>query len=78
MKSNKNAARFFGQIVSIQSERLRQQALESPQLFIKLAKAQGHHLTIEHLSKQIMSLSEETIAAILAPGIGNRRHLIRR
>ena len=78
MSVKENAAHFFKQLESAQSDQLRQRALRSPRQFITLARKQGYKLGFSNFAEQVANLSEETIAAIFAPGVGTRRHLIRR
>lgn len=78
MLSHDNAARLFHSLRSDQDQQLRQQALENPEGFVQMAEQQGYHLQVNQLAAQVAQLSEEELAAIWNPGIGPRRHLIRR
>lgn len=78
MLAQENAARLWKQLNTAQSAQLRQRALKAPRQFIALAQKQGYKLSLSNFAEQVSALSEEAIAAILTPGVGNRRHLIRR
>jgi hypothetical protein len=78
MTSQQNAAHFFTTVEREHDRQLRQQALDEPQRFIELAKQQGYQLSLHQLADEIARLSPEAVAAIWNPGIGSRRHLIRR
>lgn len=78
MLVKENAARLLKQLENAQTEQLRQRALQSPKQFITMARKQGYKLGFSNLAEQVSALSEEALASILMPGVGNRRHLIRR
>lgn len=78
MKNRGNAAHLFSTLQQDQDRQLRQQALDDPERFIDLAKQQGYQLSIHQIEDQIVALTAEAVAAIWNPGIGARRHLIRR
>jgi hypothetical protein len=78
MKIQVNAARFFSATEKEEDRQLRQSALDDPTLFIHLAKQQGYELSLDRIEDEIAQLSTEKIASIWNPGIGARRHLIRR
>jgi hypothetical protein len=78
MKIQGNAAQFFSTVEREEDRQLRQRALENPIFFISLAKQQGYQLSLERIKDEINQLSSEKIASIWNPGIGARRHLIRR
>jgi hypothetical protein len=73
-----NAAHFFSHVEREEDRQLRQKALDNPIYFISLAKQQGYQLSLDHIEDEIAQLSTEKIASIWNPGIGARRHLIRR
>ncbi|HEY9828293.1 MAG TPA: hypothetical protein V6D19_22875 [Stenomitos sp.] len=78
MSVQENAARLFKQVHAEQDRQLRLQAIENPSVFTQLAEQQGYRLDRTNLASAIESLSDEAIAAIWNPGIGPRRHLVRR
>lgn len=78
MKSQGNAAQFFSTVEREEDRQLRHKALENPIFFISIAKQQGYQLSLERIEEEITQLSPEKIASIWNPGIGARRHLIRR
>jgi hypothetical protein len=78
MNTQANAARYFSVLEREQDHQLRQQALNDPQGFVELARQQGHEFSLHQIADEIAKLSSEKIAAIWNPGIGSRRHLIRR
>jgi hypothetical protein len=73
-----NAARLLKIIETHQASQLRQQALNNPDKFIEMAGQQGYNFDGQNLAEEVEKLNEETIASIWNPGIGPRRHLIRR
>jgi hypothetical protein len=73
-----NAARLHKDIYVEQDRQLRLQAIQEPQRFIHLAQQQGYKINSNNLTAEISGLSDSTIAAIWNPGIGDRRHLVRR
>lgn len=78
MEAQCNAARLLKIIETHQDHQLRQKALQEPDKFIAMAEQQGYHLDRSHLAEEVEKLTQETVAAIWNPGIGPRRHLIRR
>jgi hypothetical protein len=78
MNSQGNAAHFFSSVAREEDRQLRQKALENPIFFIGLAKQQGCQLSLNRIEDEIAQLSPEKMASIWNPGIGARRHLIRR
>ncbi len=78
MEIQVNAARLHKGINAEQDRQLRLQAIQDPQRFILLAQQQGYNLNSNNLTAEIAALSASTIAAIWNPGIGDRRHLVRR
>jgi hypothetical protein len=78
MSTQENAARLLKNINAEQDRQLRLQALNEPSTFINLAEKQGYRFNAKNLSEEIAKLSEETMASIWNPGIGPRRHLVRR
>jgi Nif11 domain len=78
MKTQSNAARFFSALEREQDLQLRQQALSDPQRFAELAQQHGYCLSLHQIAEEVDNLSSDVIAAIWNPGIGPRRHLIRR
>jgi hypothetical protein len=78
MSTQTNAARFIKDICAAEDRQLRQQSLQDPQVFIRQAAQQGYHFDLGNLDAQVATLSEEQLAAIWNPGIGPRRHLLRR
>jgi hypothetical protein len=78
MKIQGNAAHFFSDIERDEDRQLRKRALENPIFFISLAKRQGYQLSLDRIEDEIAQLSPEKMASIWNPGIGARRHLIRR
>lgn len=78
MEGQCNAARLLKIIETHQDSQLRQQALNNPDKFIEMAEKQGYHFAGENLAEEVKKLNQETIASIWNPGIGPRRHLIRR
>jgi hypothetical protein len=78
MATQTNAARLHKEINAQQDLQLRQQALQDPQAFMSLAEQQGYRLNANNLAEEVAKLSAPTIAAIWNPGIGDRRHLVRR
>jgi hypothetical protein len=78
MATQTNAARLHKEINAQQDRQLRQQALQDPQVFVSLAERQGYRLNANNLAEEVAKLSAPTIAAIWNPGIGDRRHLLRR
>ena len=73
-----NAARIHKDINVAQDQQLRLRSIEAPLEFIKLAQNQGYVLNPDALEAEIANLSDKEIAAIWNPGIGDRRHLVRR
>ncbi len=73
-----NAARLFHSLENAQDQQLRQRALKNPRTFMRLAAQQGHQINLHNLEAEVARLSTEAIAAIWNPGVGPRRHLIRR
>ena len=73
-----NAARIHKDINVAQDQQLRLRSTEAPLEFIKLAQNQGYVLNPDDLEAEIANLSDKEIAAIWNPGIGDRRHLVRR
>jgi hypothetical protein len=73
-----NAAHFFSDVEREEDRKLRHKALENPIFFISLAKQQGYQLSLDRIEDEITQLSPEKMASIWNPGIGARRHLIRR
>jgi hypothetical protein len=78
MSTHENAARLIKTIHAEQDRQLRLQALQEPNTFIDLAEKQGYHFNPKNLNEDVAKLSEEAIASIWNPGIGPRRHLVRR
>jgi hypothetical protein len=78
MSTHINAARLHKAIYAAQDRQLRLQALQEPTTFIQLAEQRGYHFGIKNLEEEVANLSAEAIAAIWNPGIGPRRHLVRR
>ena len=76
--SQKNAASVYKQVTKAQADQQRQEALNDPETFIKLATARGYDFTAEDLKAQLDQLSDEEVAAIYNPGIPPRRHLFPR
>ena len=50
-------------------------AKKDPEAFILLAKTRGYAFTVKDLETQLSQLSDEDVAGIFNPGIGQRRHL---
>ncbi len=73
-----NAARLHKDIHAAQDRELRLQAIQDPKTFMSLAQQQGYSLSLSNLAEELSKLSETAIAAIWNPGIGDRRHLVRR
>jgi hypothetical protein len=78
MAIQENAARLHKNINAEQDRQLRLQAIQDPRGFMRLAEQQGYHLNLNKLTEEISNLSAKEIAAIWNPGIGDRRHLLRR
>ncbi len=78
MSTQENAARLLKTIHEAQDRQMRLQALDEPKTFINLAEQQGYHFNLNNLAEDVAKLSEEAIASIWNPGIGPRRHLVRR
>jgi hypothetical protein len=78
MSMQNNAARFVKDICAAEDRQLRQQSLQDPQAFIQQAAQQGYHFDLSNLEAQVADLSAEQLAAIWNPGIGPRRHIMRR
>jgi hypothetical protein len=78
MTTQVNAARLHKDINAEQDRQLRLQALQDPQTFMSLAEQQGYRLNSNNLAEEVAKLSSPMIAAIWNPGIGDRRHLVRR
>jgi hypothetical protein len=78
MSTQENAARLLKTIHAEQDRQLRLQALNEPSTFINLAEKQGYCFHLKNLSEEMDQLSEEAMASIWNPGIGPRRHLVRR
>jgi hypothetical protein len=78
MEIHVNAARFFSDAQKEEDRQLRQKALENPIFFISLAKQQGYQLSLDRIEDEITQFSPEKMASIWNPGIGARRHLVRR
>jgi Nif11 domain len=76
--TQENAARLIKSVHEAQDRQLRVQALQEPNTFIDLAEKQGYHFNPKNLNEDVAKLSEEAIASIWNPGIGPRRHLVRR
>jgi hypothetical protein len=76
--THENAARLIKSVHEAQDRQLRLQALQEPHRFINLAEKQGYHFHLRNLTDDVAQLSEEAIASIWNPGIGPRRHLVRR
>ena len=73
-----NAARLHKDIHAAQDRELRLQAIQDPKMFMNLAAQQGYSLSPNNFIEELSKLSETVIAAIWNPGIGDRRHLVRR
>jgi hypothetical protein len=73
-----NAAKLFKKLQAEQDLQLRTKALENPTTFVRLAEEQGYRINPKSLTEDLKTLTDEAIAAIWNPGIGPRRHLIRR
>ena len=73
-----NAARFFKAAQTDEALQVKLKATTDPETFIKIAEEKGYHFTVEELQAQIEKLSPEAIAAVVNPGVGTRRHLLRR
>ncbi|MGF1541515.1 MAG: Nif11-like leader peptide family RiPP precursor [Pleurocapsa sp.] len=73
-----NAARIYKKVEQAQAHQERQKAKKDPETFILLAKARGYAFTLKDLETQLSQLSDEDVAAIFNPGIGQRRHLFPR
>ncbi|WP_404784814.1 hypothetical protein [Altericista sp. CCNU0014] len=78
MATQVNAARLHKEIYAEQDRQLRLQAIQDPQRFVRLAEQQGYRINSNNLASEVAKLSDSTIAAIWNPGIGDRRHLVRR
>ncbi|MCM1982021.1 Nif11-like leader peptide family natural product precursor [Lyngbya confervoides] len=78
MQVKENAARLFRRLEDSQAHQLRQRALESPARFVQLAHNHGYSLHLKNLAEEVAALSTDALAAIFTPGVGPRRHLIRR
>ncbi len=76
--ATQNAARIYKKVEQAYAQQERQKALSHPEAFIKLAKARGYNLRLENLETQLSQLSDEDVAGIFNPGIGQRRHLFPR
>jgi hypothetical protein len=75
---NNNAACLLKVIEKHQDAQLRQQAMNEPDQFIKMAEQRGYNFNRQNLEAEVEKLTQEEIAGIWNPGIGPRRHLIRR
>ena len=73
-----NAARIYKDVEQAEAKQQRQNALNKPESFIKLAATRGYTFTVNGLKAQLNQLSDEELAGIFNPGIPPRRHLIRR
>lgn len=78
MAIQENAARLRKDIHLEQDRQLRLQALQDPSAFMHLAQQRGYSLNLNQLTEEVSKLSDKEIAAIWNPGIGDRRHLVRR
>ena len=76
--TEKNAARIYKKVELAHTEQERQKALSEPEAFIKLAEARGYTFTVKDLETQLSQLSDEEVAGIFNPGIGQRRHIFPR
>jgi predicted ribosomally synthesized peptide with nif11-like leader len=70
-----NAARIYKKVEQAHAQQERQKALSDPKAFISLAKARGYAFTVKDLEAQLSKLSDEDVAGIFNPGIGQRRNL---
>ncbi len=73
--TTENAARIYKKVEQAHAQQERQKALSDPKAFISLAKARGYAFTVKDLEAQLSKLSDEDVAGIFNPGIGQRRHL---
>jgi Nif11 domain len=78
MFSQNNAAQFFNSLRSDLDRQLRLRSLKNPGEFMRMAEKRGYRFQGHQLNDDIARLSEDELAAIWNPGIGPRRHLIRR
>lgn len=78
MTTHVNAASLRKDIHVAQDRELRLQAIQDPKTFMSLAQQQGYSLSPNNFVEDLSKLSETEIAAIWNPGIGDRRHLVRR
>ncbi|MGK7951206.1 MAG: Nif11-like leader peptide family RiPP precursor [Xenococcaceae cyanobacterium] len=76
--TEKNAARIYKKVELAHAEQERQKARMEPEAFIKLAEARGYTFTVKDLETQLSQLSDEEVAGIFNPGIGQRRHIFPR
>lgn len=76
--TEQNAARIYKKVEQAQAQQQRQKAKNDPEAFVLLAKAKGYAFTVKDLETQLSQLSDEDVAGILNPGIGQRRHLLPR
>ncbi len=73
-----NAARIYKKVEQAHAQQERQKAKSDPEAFILLAKARGYAFMVKDLETQLSQLSDEEVAGIFNPGIGQRRHLFPR
>jgi Nif11 domain len=78
MLSQNNAAQLFNSLRTVQENQLRAHSLQNPEKFVQIAESRGYNFHINQLAEEVANLSEDELAAIWNPGIGVRRHLIRR
>ena len=76
--ATQNAARIYKKVEQAHAQQERQKAKSDPEAFILLAKARGYAFRLKDLETQLSQLSDEEVAGIFNPGIGQRRHLFPR
>lgn len=69
-----SAARFFKAIQENEALKVKLQATNNRETFVKIAAEHGYNFTVEELEK----LSPEELAAVMNPGVGPRWHLLPR
>lgn len=72
------AARFFKAIQKDDALKAKLRATDDPETFVNIAAERGYNFTVEQLHAQIEQMSPEEVASVINPGVGPRRHIVRR
>jgi hypothetical protein len=73
-----HAASLFKAVRDDQASKYKQVAIKHAEAFVKIASRHGYRFTEDTLAESLTHLSDQEVAAMVNPGVGQRTRLIPR